>query len=217
MIRKLFKYLWRFLQLITILLASYLLVAIVLSFIPYRGKSDSCEANQRIHVASNGLHLDLIFSREQFPEPWLQQIDLASESQFLAVGWGDKEFYINTPRWRDLSIMRAIKATFFRTDAALHVTAYHSSKSHWIAVPVCDHQLQTLINYAQDSFKRDDRGNVMEVTAAGYSSRDRFYDAHGNYNFVHTCNQWVNQGLKQAEIKTSLWSPFDKGVLYHLR
>lgn len=77
-------------------------------------------------------------------------------------------------------------------------------------------QLEQLIYFIEQSFETDDEMKLIEIVGKGYSNRDYFYEGVGSYNCIKTCNQWVNQGLKAAEIKTSIWSPFDSGVLYQV-
>jgi len=38
----------------------------------------------------------------------------------------------------------------------------------------------------------------------------------GSFSLFNTCNVWVNKALKVTGIETSVWSPFDFGVLHHL-
>lgn len=43
---------------------------------------------------------------------------------YLAIGWGDKGFYLNTPTWADLKFSTAFKAAFGLSKPAMHATFY---------------------------------------------------------------------------------------------
>jgi len=105
----------------------------------------------------------------------------------------------------------------FRSPTAMHVTQYTKIEKHWIPISVCDQQIQIINQHIAETFERDANGAIQEIVDAGYTPEDRFYEAHGNYTGIKTCNIWVNQGLKKAAIKTSRWSPFVFGILHHAK
>jgi uncharacterized protein (TIGR02117 family) len=196
---------------------SYLLVATVLSLIPTRPEVVQCPEKSPVFVASNGIHLDLILPRELVDPDLLGRLDPPEWVQFLAFGWGDKEFYINTPTWDDLELTTALRALFTDSEAAVHVVWLKNGSSEWIELSICPEQAMRLNQYLVSTFAAGPSGQLIEIEAAGYSSNDRFYQAVGNFSIFQTCNQWVNKGLKTAQVRTSVWSPFDKGLLYQVR
>jgi len=107
-------------------------------------------------------------------------------------------------------------AQIWQSETVMHLTEYRRPRADWVPVAVCPEQLSPLINYLQASFASDETGQIVEIPASGYTNRDTFYEAKGSYSCFRTCNNWANQALKAAKVKTALWSPFDKGVLYHL-
>ncbi|MFM7331368.1 MAG: DUF2459 domain-containing protein, partial [Brachymonas sp.] len=40
------------------------------------------------------------------------------------MGWGDRNFFLNTPTWDDLTLSTALNATFGLGSAALHINYY---------------------------------------------------------------------------------------------
>lgn len=98
----------------------------------------------------------------------------------------------------------------------MHLTQYQFELESWHGIPVCAAQVKLLNQYLLASFSTNSKGQFIEIADSGYTNNDRFYEANGSYNFIKTCNEWVNKGLKSAGIKTAIWSPFDRGVLYHL-
>ena len=211
-----FKYLSRFLLGIISVVILYFLLAMLLSYIPKNPKHEiECTENIKpIYLISNGIHLDIVFKVEQLDDILLEELNISKKAKYVAFGWGDEDFYLNTPTWNDLTTRTLAKALFWKSRSAMHVTEYRTKSSKFIVVPLCDVQLEILKNYVESSFAKAN-GKVVEI-GKGYGKNDKFYEAKGSYNAIKTCNEWVNIGLKKAKVKTSIWSPFDKGILHHV-
>lgn len=198
-------------------IAFYLGTALLFSFLPTHPPQQNCLPEHEIFVASNGIHLDIILPVENVPPQILHQLDFLPGTQFIGFGWGDKEFYIKTPEWSDLTIPVAFKTLFLQSETAMHVTYLPYSFQSWKKLQLCNGQLKKLNHYIENSFTKDNLGNLHKMDFEGYTMYDDFYDANGSFSLFLTCNVWVNVALKEMGIKTSVWSPFDFGVLYHLK
>ncbi|MGB3546029.1 MAG: TIGR02117 family protein, partial [Saprospiraceae bacterium] len=170
-----------------------------------------------IYLHSNGVHTDFILPQAAVPERLIDLLRGADAATYLAFGWGDKGFYLDTPTWADLKASTALKAMLIPSPTAMHATNYRAEGKEWVAVPIGADQLETLLDYIENTFEKDAEGNFIFITDAGYGDNDNFYEAYGNYNGIQTCNYWINKGLKKMDIRTSVWSPFDYGLLYHAR
>ena len=106
---------------------------------------------------------------------------------------------------------------FRKSETAMHVTNHRYKLDNWRSISICETQLNLLNQYIINSFSKGSEGQIVIIPNSGYTNQDEFYEANGNYNLINTCNSWVNRGLKTSKIKTSIWSPFDKGVLFHIR
>jgi len=204
-------------KIIKTLLAAGLLYAVsvvVLSLWPTSPKEHQCDNEHTVYVGDNGLHLDFILPQSQLPDKWLKTIPIMRDAPFVSLGWGDQEFYINTPEWSDLTVGVAIRATLLNSPAAIHLTQHQQINPNWISVSLCPQQYQALITYIDHTFIQDPGPQIIENS--GYSNYDIFYRAQGSYHLLNTCNNWVNKGLKKADVQTSIWSPFIYGVNYHL-
>lgn len=141
-------------------------------------------------------------------------------TDFVAFGWGDKNFYLNTPEWSDLKFSTAFHAAFGLSEAALHVTFYHrlrQSKS-CKKLSVSADNYRKLVNYISGSFEQDESGKLRHIeTEAVYGNNDAFYEAKGNYHIFYSCNTWTNEALKACGQRACLWTPFDKGIFYQYR
>lgn len=215
--KRVWTYFVQFLWGILSLLIAYLLAALVLSLWSTNPPAHSCETPRDIFLTTNGVHVYLILPVDLIEEELRTHLNVPAGVAFLSFGWGDADFYRQTPTWADLKLRTAVRAILLRSQAAVHVTFYTGRWEKWRAIALCTDQLRALNDYLVASFEWDARHQIqpMSVTA-GYGPRDFFYQATGNYTGFRTCNVWANEALKAAEVSTAVWSPFDWGVLWHV-
>lgn len=194
----------------------YLFFSVVLSLLGTRPGRVVCEEKHELYITTNGVHLEIIFPTSQLGDSLSAALLVPPRVQYVSFGWGDKQFYLQTPTWDQLTVHTALQAAFLRSETAMHVTHHYQVSDAWRPLRLCDRQADTLRAYIWDSFRQDLPGQLLEIPGAGYTEHDFFYEATGNYTLFHTSNNWVNIALKKASVKTALWSPFDFGVLYHL-
>jgi len=194
----------------------YLFFALLFSFLPTHPARQECTSTHEIFIASNGIHLDIIVPVENIEPQFLQKLRPLHDTRYIAFGWGDKEFYIKTPEWSDLTFPVAFKALFLKSETAMHVTYHPQRFPSWRKVNLCSEQLAKLKRYISNSFQQDENSHFTRIDFEGYNQFDAFYEANGSFSLFKTCNVWVNTALKEAEVKTAVWSPFDFGVLLHV-
>jgi uncharacterized protein (TIGR02117 family) len=137
--------------------------------------------------------------------------------QYLAIGWGDKDFYLKTPHLADLKFSIAFNAAFGLSSAAMHTTFYKSLKQgdQCLKLDLDKAQYQRLISFIENSLQRDSLGQPIVIpTEMRYNKDDAFYEARGRYSLFHTCNTWTNNALKACGQKACWWTPFEDGVFY---
>jgi len=193
----------------------YMGLAALLSYWGTNPKKLDCAADQTIYISSNGMHIDLIMPTALLPSNFVGHLSPKLSTQYYAIGWGDKGFYLDTPSWAELKPSTAMTAMLIKSPTAMHVTQFKTVQPQWVPIRVCSEQITILNKHITSTFEMDASGAPMEILDAGYTPEDRFYEAHGNYTGIKTCNIWVSQGLKKASIKTSRWSPFVFGILHH--
>lgn len=193
----------------------YLVVAFLLSYIPVNNSYDSDIGQNEIYLNTNGVHLDIIIPRDRLLTQ-MQSLILREDEAYLAFGWGDRDFYINTPEWSDLTFNTAFKALFLKSETLMHVTRFSKRRKKWHPIEIDNESLNLLLIHIHNSFVTSSSGEYMSVDCDAYGNRDSFYEAKNSYNLFTTCNSWVNQGFKKAGIKTSYWTPFDFPVIDHI-
>jgi uncharacterized protein (TIGR02117 family) len=208
-----------------LLIALYLLSAFILSRISVAREVTTIN-NINIYILTNGVHTDLVLPVRNEQVDWSKQLPFENTTGkdttagFIAFGWGDKGFYLETPTWADLKFSTAFKAATGLSHSAIHATYYRrlNEGKDCIKLEIDSAQYARLVKYIQDTFDKDANGNCIHiVTNANYGSTDAFYEAKGSYHLFHTCNTWANNGLKSCGQKACLWTPFDKGIFYQYK
>lgn len=213
---KLLKYTLILIVLCIIFVVNYLFFAWFLSLMTTTPPAHNCAEKQTIYVSSNGVHTDLIFHKNTLDADFAAQLQPVEGADYIAIGWGDKGFYLYTPSWAELKISTALIAGFLPSTTLMHVTHYQRVNPKWKSIQLCPKQRNQLNAFVRASFKCNAEGNIQILEGTGYRDNDFFYEAKGNYTCLYTCNIWVNQALKKAHVKTAIWSPFDKGIMKHL-
>lgn len=218
--KKIFKVLLKTILGLMAFIALYLFSAYCLSRITIDKEPDTKE-EVTIYILTNGVHTDLVVPITTDLYDWSREIKfentLAENKQYkyLAMGWGDKGFYLETPEWKDLKASVAFKAAFALSTTAIHATYYKTITvgENCREIIVSKEQYQRLVNYITNSFKKDKNGKFIHiVTNAVYGLDDAFYEANGSYSMLHTCNSWANNGLKASGQKCCFWTAFDTGI-----
>lgn len=184
-------------------------------------KEEGASNDIAMYIKTNGVHTDLVVPIKTDQMDWSEEVKFANTTgkdtsmQFLAMGWGDKGFYLETPNWSDLKFSVAFKAAFALSTTAIHATFYKTMTEDEACkkIMLSKAQYARLITYITHSFKQDAAGHAIKInTTANYNANDAFYEANGSYSLFQTCNTWANTGLKKCGQKACLWTPFDTGI-----
>lgn len=223
--KKLFKFLLKTIGVLLGLLLIYGLAALVLPLIPINKTTSSDQDQIDIYILTNGMHTDIVMPVESEVISWSEMIpftDTKSKQpmKYIAMGWGDKGFYLDTPEWKDLKFSTAFKAAFWLGDSAMHTTYYDKmvENEDCRKISISKEEYKTLVNYLKNSFDYDSNGKVQLIpTDMVYGDHDSFYEAKGKYNFLFTCNTWAADALKEAQQTSPLWTATQQGIFYHYK
>jgi uncharacterized protein (TIGR02117 family) len=148
--------------------------------------------------------------------PYTNTKDKDTTSKLLALGWGDKGFYLNTPTWDDLTFSTAFNAMFGLSTSALHTTYLDSIQvsNTCKKITMTEKEYALLVRYIKRTISTSKKGKTIFIpTNAVYGKKDAFYEATGSYHLFSTCNTWTNRALKYSNKKACFWTPFDTGIL----
>jgi uncharacterized protein (TIGR02117 family) len=197
----------------------------LLGTIPVNGEFAAPAHGVPLCVRSNGIHADFVVPaahetmdwRTRHPPAHFPRLDRAPG--YIAFGWGDRGFYLDTPTWADLKLGTALKAVSGLGEAAMHVEYVdRPARGDRVACTrITEEQYGALARYIQGSFNHGEGAAPIRIEAPGYGPADAFYEAKGAYSLLFTCNEWLRRGLSESGIRAPAWSPFDGALLRQLR
>lgn len=192
----------------------------------YISKKKNLTSNKdyKVYIAVGDIHVDFILPIQSKVIDWSNTVDkndftnMIFEPKYIQIGWGDRSFYLKMRHLRDLTVPVAVSAVLFPTPSLMHITYYRDLPKHYYELkPVWLSREQYVIlrDYLLKGFKLKD-GKPVLVPDEGYYSNnnyvDNFYEGNGKYHLFNTCNMWTAEGMYQAGMKTSIFTPFKYGV-----
>jgi uncharacterized protein (TIGR02117 family) len=215
--------LWLFVGLIAFFII-YGIVAFFTSRITVEGKNDKGEKVQ-IYLMQSGVHTDFLVPIKNEEIDWTEVFPRENtklndkNTRFVSIVWGDKNFYMNTPEWSDLTFKTAIFCMTGLGTAAIHSTYYYDvpKDKTTVQLTLSQKQYRKLIHYVKNTLvltKTQRSGYIKPNNKKVVSDNDAYYEAHMRYSLFHTCNTWINNGLKASQKKACLWTPTSGGIFY---
>ena len=180
----------------------------------------------QILVCSNGLHTDFIVPTRSDSMDWQTFAPLSSSATpgrgmpYAVIGWGDRGFYIGTPTSEDFSLTTALEAVFLPTESVMHVSYIQYTPplgDKCVRLTLTDKEYQDFTRHLKSGFALDAQGKPIAIPGASYGHDDIFFKGTGTYHLFNTCNNWANQALQTAGIKTPIWSPLEHAIFDHVK
>jgi len=210
---------------------AYLLLALLLGLLPVNSDfrpTPPDAGGVTVYLRTNGVHADLVLPaaaphdwRAEFPP---EQIVAAGRLaappplDWIAFGWGDRDFYIYTRTWRDLRPRAAAVALFGLGSGAMHVEYLAWPQDYRVQrIDLSAAQYAALVMALRAGFARDATDRPRRIDDPGYFDTDAFFEGTGRYTFWLTCNEWIRRALAAAGVRTSVWAPSDAALFWHLR
>jgi len=170
MIKKLFKYLLKTLLFVVGFVVLYGALCLLLPLISISAEKTAEPKTITIYLLSNGMHTDLLLPTENEYINWATKVSSDDtkgkmRGDWLAFGWGDKGFYLNTPTWADLNFSTAVKAAFWMSDSAMHTTYLGGSEGYEkvAQLSLTPTQYKRLIGYIDQQFDKDAQGKYIPI------------------------------------------------------
>jgi uncharacterized protein (TIGR02117 family) len=220
---KVFKKILKYTTFFLLGIIGYLLVVTLLSYISVNDGLVKSHKEFPIYILTNGVHTDVVLPLKSEHYDWTNQLKTEhtkakdTTMNYVALGWGDKGFYLETPTWADLKASTALKAASGLSSSAMHVTFYKEMKESKSCkkLQISSDNYKKLILFINESFQTKSGEFLKIETEAVYGKHDVFYEANGSYSLFYTCNSWANQALKAANQKAALWTISDSGIFRH--
>jgi len=196
---------------------------LLLGLVPVNNNFEQPEEGIMLFVVSSAVHADIIMPRANAIVDWDQEFASAKlagnvdSATHVAVGWGDKGFFLETPTWNDLTASTAVNALLRPSASCVHVTYTRPDLyADTASVRVSLEQYRNLVNFVKSTLRRDQDGQFMPIHGVGYGPTDAFFNANGNYHLFNTCNSWVGRGLKIAGVRAPWFTPLPKTPMLYL-
>ena len=204
---------------------AYFTAAILFGVLPDNIGWRQAERGVTIYVRTNGVHTWIMMPKVSETIDWrpFAPAEHLADPRYgagdhIAVGYGNREFYLNTPTWADLSLPTAFYAFFGNGPTLLHVEHDHRPQPNQWQRPLVlrPEEYRRLAGYIAARFQRGEDGRTIPVLGRGYGPADMFYEANGGYSFVMTCNEWTGRALRHAGVSTGLWTPLEQSIMWRL-
>ena len=115
---------------------------------------------ETIYLSTNGVHLNIVIPKDNINRTLLAGLQGNEDEKYLSFGWGDKNFYLNTPKWSDLTLKNVFRALFLKSSTLMHVKRYKNKQDNWIKIHLNKSQLNKLNTFLQNSFKTNN--NILD-------------------------------------------------------
>ena len=203
----------------------YLLAALLFGYVPANGRWVEPKHGVTIFLRTNGVHTWIVVPKVTPEMDWrlfAPGADLKDPrweaGNYVALGYGNRTFYLETPTWGDLTMKNAFLALFGQGRTLIHADHTNDPQpTEWQKPLRITHaQYARLVAHMAKSFQRDAQGHTMPVRGRGYGDSDMFYEANGGYSAVYTCNSWTGEALRAAGIRTGLWTPLSQSIMWRL-
>lgn len=203
----------------------YLFAALILGAIPANAGWHEAKEGVRIFVRTNGVHTWIMVPKITAEMDWRPLVPGEhlkdprwGNGNYVAIGYGNRDVYLNTPTWADLTVRNAVSAMFGRGDSLVHADHDNDPQPSDIQRPIIlTHQeYGRLVGFMRAAFRTDAQGRTIPLIGRGYGNSDMFYEALGSYSALHTCNSWTAQALRAAGVRTGLWTPLSQSIMWRL-
>jgi len=198
------------------ILALFGLAGWIGSSIPRNAEWQEPDSGIEILVETNGVHTALVLPLVTPEKDWRPDFpasDIALSQRpytHVSVSWGEREVFLNTPTWWDLSPATVLRIGGIGGEGLLHIAHYARPAPSDRARPLrlTRGQYRRLVAAVERSLPQGSR-----ITYPGYGPQDVFYEAPGRYTVTNTCNQLTSDTLARAGVRTGRWTPFAGGVM----
>ena len=216
---KLLKKIGKWLLIFPLFVLSYLLAAWIFASLPVNQAQPKGEIT--LFLVSNGVHTDVVMPLKNEIFDWTSVVNPAdtitddANIAYVGLGWGERNFYLYTPEWKDLSVSSALGALSGLNRTLIHITYYNfesKEDDYIVKFSATSEQYQRLTKLLSESFKQEDGKSIL-LKGIHYQSNDAFYEAKGRYHLFNTCNTWLNDRLVESGLKGVYWTPFSSPLL----
>ncbi|GMM94198.1 DUF2459 domain-containing protein [Qipengyuania sp. MTN3-11] len=197
------------------LVALALLAGWIGSAIPRNADWTEPDDGIEIMVATNGIHTELILPIVSPVKDWRETFPTAAQPRrdgqvptHVAIGWGEKEVFLETPTWSDLKLATALRIATTGGEGLMRVGHYvrPAPDENHRPLRLRPAEYRRLVARVERTLPPLPPGATRR-TYAGFMPEDANYDAAGKYTLANTCNQWTADTLAEAGSRSGCGRP----------
>lgn len=192
----------------------FLLGAVGGSLIPANRNAVPPKQGITIYVYTNGVHTGLVLPVVHPLHDWRARVrpsdlsDPRRAGRWLMFGWGERNFYLNTPTWDKVDPIIALRAATGSNATLMHIDHLQRVWNGPDLRPI----LLTPVQYRALT-KAIDADFAPGPAIPGYGADDLFYPGRGRYSALRTCNEWTGGKLRNVGVRIGLWTPASWSVM----
>jgi len=160
------------------------------------------KAKNKLLIIKDNIHSDYVFESKIWKNLF------KTNKRYVCIGWGNKSIYCDINEWKEISEENIIEAFFGTSETVVHVYFLDELPvdKQVKKINIDDDQLEILKNHIIESFKDF---YIIKNNESGY-----FYYSLLKYNFINTCNNWLNKGLLKCRLSSKFWCPISFWVAH---
>jgi uncharacterized protein (TIGR02117 family) len=197
---------------------AYLVAGQIGGMIPSNGNWVQAKRGVVVFVETNGVHTGIVVPVSAAGVDWRDLVkaehlaDPRYAGTHLAFGWGERQFYLNTPTWADVSASTVARSAIGSDETLVHVDHLPPPipDDHTRTLILSEEEYRRLSAHIRASFRLK---NGQSQPVKGYGPADSFYEGRGHYDAFRTCNAWTGDALRHAGVKVGAWTPFSWNVM----
>ena len=206
---------------LALLVGLYFLTAWVGSSIPRNPEWTEPKDGITILVETNGVHTGIVMPIVSEINDWGEFFPSARQPTpsgelptHIAVGWGERDVFLNVATWGDLDPLTALRVVTIGGDTLLRVSHYvrPAPGENHRPLRLRPWEYERLVAAVEASLPPTN-DPAMRRSYASYQPGDIHFDALGRYNPISTCNSWTGNVLAAAGVEMGWWTPFSGSVM----
>lgn len=200
------------------------LAIVAIGLIPVNNNFESDPDGIEVRFTSSFIHADIVLPittdlmdwRQEFPPDYFAGD--TSAAKWIGIGWGDREYFARIPTWHNSQILSALRALFWPSESCVQVylTRTVIPQEEMRTVKLTPAQYQRVIQYIRNTLHRQADGTLQQIPNANRGGHDAFFEAHGLYSVLNTCNNWIGRAMQTAGIRTGWFTPLPKTIFLYL-
>ncbi|MBX3044060.1 MAG: DUF2459 domain-containing protein [Candidatus Kapabacteria bacterium] len=178
--------------------------------------SDS-DTSLKVYVVHVGLHTDFVIPKNLVTDSALKALRIFDDYQYVEIGWGDAEFYMND----GFDLMLAAKALLSLTGSVMRIEAFPKITSKIferykfiVELNMNYNQYHSFLKFIDSKLARNN-SNQFIIAKSAKNGNVRYFRSNLNYHLFYTCNTWTAEAIKSAGYDFSIFMVLTAEQLYH--